>query len=122
MRSTTKRELLEEQIRLVQEWKVSGMTQVDFAAAKGIGLRALEYRIRKIRNLAPEKLADTELETVEFVPVPIECIQTPEGVHIDSGKNGQPVLMIQSGRTCLRATNQIEPYLLKTALEVMLTC
>lgn len=119
---TTKRERLEEQIRLVQEWKVSGMTQVDFAAAKGIGLRALEYRIRKVRDLAPESLSDVQLETIEFVPIPTEHIRTSEAVHIDSSMTDPPVLMIQTGRAFLQATNQIEPYLLKTALEVMLTC
>ena len=40
----------------------------------------------------------------------------------DNPMADQAVLMVQTGGACLQVTNQIDPYLLKTALEVMLTC
>lgn len=118
----TEMKRLKEYIKLVQEWESSGMTQADFAAAKGIKLRTFEYRLQRVRKLAPESLTDVELKTVEFVPIPSGYASPPEPARMDSEMTEQPVLMIQSAGTCLQATNQIDPYLLKTAMEVMLRC
>lgn len=113
------KERLGEAIELALEWKSSGMTQVKFAAEKGIGVRALEYQIKKVRHHAPEVFSKEEVRKVEFAAVPsIRYDQENE----ESFMNDQPVLMIQYSGACLQATNQITPALLKTALEVIRTC
>lgn len=122
MNSETKRHHLEDYIKLVQEWKLSGMTQSEFARTKGLTRDMVKYRVRKVQKYAPEMLTESALTGVEFAPVPQEFVKAPKPMHEELPMTDQPVLMIQSDRACLQATNQIEPYLLKTALEVMLTC
>lgn len=122
MNSETKRHRLEACIQLAQEWKLSGMTQAEFARTKGLTLEAVKYRIRKVRENAPEMLTGSALTGAEFAPIPQKFVNPSNRIYDDIPMTDQPVLMIQSARACLQATNQIEPYLLKTALEVMLTC
>lgn len=122
MNAETRRKRLEADVQLVQEWKLSEMTQVEFAAAKGITVRALEYRIRKVRNEVPEMLSDAALAEVEFIPVPGEYVNACNRMDRENPMSEQPVLMLQTSSASLQATNQINPCLLKTALEVMLTC
>ena len=122
MNSENKRQRLEAYVRLAQEWKLSGMSQAEFARMKGIGVKALSYRIRKAREDAPEMLVRSALATAEFAAVPQEHINISGRVYEEIPMTDQPVLMIQSSGACLQATNGIEPYLLKTALEVILTC
>lgn len=80
------------------------------------------YLLKKVRRNAPEKLAESSLLQTAFAAVPKEHIYTSGRIYEEITPADQPVLMIQTGGACLQATNQIEPYLLKTALEVMLTC
>ena len=121
MNPETRKKRLDAAVRLVQEWKVSGMTQVEFAASKGMSVRALEYRIRKVRDLAPETITDEALAQVTFARIPTEYV-AHESAYGDSTLNDQPVLMVQASVGCLQATNGIEPSLLKMAMEVMLQC
>lgn len=122
MTTKQKKNKFEECIQLAQEWKNSGLTQAAFAKSKGLTLEAVKYRIRKVRESAPEMLAGSALIKAEFAPVPKELVNSHGKAYETLSMTDQPVLMIQSGGACLQATNQIEPYILKTALEVMLTC
>lgn len=122
MNSENKRQRMEACIQLAQEWKLSGMTQAEFAKSKDLGLETVKYRIRKVRENAPDMLIGSALSQAEFAPVPQESMNPSIPSYDDLPMTDQPVLMIQTGGACLQATNQIEPYLLKTALEVMLTC
>lgn len=122
MNTNTKQHRIESYIQLTQEWSASGLTQAEFARRKGISVRALSYRIRKARREAPNRFKDTELCNTEFNPVPKEYMNYSSCVY-DSGEMAdQPALMFQSAVGCLQVTNQIDPYLLKTAMEVMLSC
>lgn len=122
MNSEIKRQRLETCIRLAQEWKSSGMTQAAFAKSKGMSLDTFKGRLKKVRRNALEKLAESSLLQTAFAAVPKEHIYTSGRIYEEITPADQPVLMIQTGGACLQATNQIEPHLLKTALEVMLTC
>lgn len=122
MNTITKQQRLDSYIRLAQEWKLSGMTQVEFALSKGMTVRAFEYRIRRVRDEAPESLDESALRDIEFTPVPKEYLdlQTMNG-RLENTES-QPVMMIQSSAASLQVTNQIAPHLLKAALEVILSC
>ena len=113
---------IEESIRLVQEWKLSGMTQAEFARIKGLTERSVEYQVRKVRQQAPESISESALAQVEFAPVPSEVLNHTHRVYDAGEMTEQPALMFQSGAGCLQVTNQIDPYLLKVAMEVMLSC
>ena len=122
MNSEIKRERLTACIQLAQDWKRSGMTQAEYAESKGLSLETVKYRIRKVREKAPEMLARSVIAETEFVPIPQEIINSPDAVVDEIQMVERPVLMIQSAGVCLQATNQIRPHLLRTALEVMLRC
>lgn len=122
MNSETKKQRLEAYTRLAQEWKLSGMTQAEFARRKDMSLECVKYRIRMVRETAPEMMSESALMETEFAAVPKEHLNVSERTYEDVSLTDQPVLVIQSTGACLQATNQIEPYLLKTALEVMLAC
>ena len=122
MNEIMKKSHLEASIQLVREWKLSGMTQVEFAKIKGMTERQVEYQVRKVRKQAPEYLNEIVEDHIEFTPVPQEHLSCNGRMH-DAGEiSEQPALMFQSGAGCLQATNQIDPYLLKVAMEVMLSC
>lgn len=121
MNSEKRKQRMEACIQLAQEWKLSGMTQAKFASSKGMSLEAVKYRIRKVRECAPDMLFGSALCQTEFASVPQEFVNSSDPT-CDNPMADQPVLMVQTGGACLRVTNQIDPYLLKTALEVMLTC
>ena len=57
--NSLKKACLEERIRLVQEWKNSGLTQTEFARLKGIEIGDFRNQIRYVRRKAPENLNDT---------------------------------------------------------------
>ena len=122
MNSETKKQRLEAYAKLAQEWKLSGMTQTEFARRKGLSIETVKYRIRKVRETAPEMMTGSALVETEFAAIPQEHLGVSGHSYEEIPLTDQPVLMIQTGGACLQATNQIEPYLLKTALEVMLTC
>lgn len=122
MNSERKRQRMEAYIQLAQDWKRSGMTQAEYAKAKGISLEVVKYRIRKVRETDPEKLAISALAEAEFAAVPQELVGSAGRMHEGIPMTDHPVLMIQSDGACLQTTNQIRPQLLKTALEVMLRC
>ena len=122
MNSEIKKQRLEAYVQLAQDWKRSGMTQAEYAREKGMSLETVKYRIRKVRETDPEKLARSVLAEVEFAPIPQEITGSPERMCEGITMTDQPVLMIQTGGVCLQTTNQIRPHLLKTALEVMLRC
>ena len=113
---------IEDCIRLAQEWMLSGMTQAEFARLKGITERSVNYQVGKVREKAPESLNEVALAEVEFSPVPKEYLDPSRRVYDASEMTDQPSLMIQAGAGCLQATNQIDPYLLKVAMEVLLSC
>ena len=110
---------LEAAIELVCEWKRSGLSQARFAAEKGIGVRGLEYQVKKVRCHAPEVLMGEDIDLIEFASVPEMEIEQRD---IEKPLSDQPVLMIQYPTACLQVTNEIRQDLLKTALEVMKTC
>ena len=122
MNEVMRKSHLEASIQLVREWKHSGMTQMEFAKIKGMTERQIEYQVRKVRKLAPEYLDEITTDHVEFAPVPQEHLNCSGRMYDASGIADQPTLMFQSGAGCLQATNQIDPYLLKVAMEVMLSC
>lgn len=122
MNETMRKSHLEASIQLVQEWKRSGLTQMEFAKTKGMTERQIEYQVSKVRKQAPECLDDYSTDQANFVPVPQEHL-SHSGRMYDAGEiTDQPALMFQSGVSCLQVTNQIDPYLLKVAMEVMLSC
>ena len=117
-----KKTTIEESIQLIREWKESGLSRDRFAATKGLTRDQMKYQIKKIRKLSPESLVASPAEKVEFAPVPQEHLDHSNRVY-DAGEiTDQPALMFQSGVSCLQVTNQIDPYLLKVAMEVMLSC
>lgn len=119
--NVTSKSRLEERIRLAQQWKISGLTQVEFARQKGIEIGDLRYKIRYVREKAPESLTDSIPEDSQFVPVPPELLHDPEGsVKPLFGPSAHPVLTIQSGSVSLSASNQVDLTLLRSALEVIL--
>lgn len=122
MNTITKQQRLDNYIRLAQEWKQSGMTQLEFALSKGMTVRAFEYRIRKVRDEAPESLTESALSRLEFAAVPKECLDTQNRIRQLEDAEAQPVMMIQTSTASLQVTNQIPPHILKTALEVILSC
>ena len=113
---------IEEGIMLVQEWKASGLTAEKFAGLKGLTKDQMKYQIRKISKLSPESLVASPAEKIEFTPVPQEHLDHNGRMYGAGEITDQPALMFQSGVGCLQVTNQIEPHLLKVAMEVMLSC
>lgn len=122
MNSETKRQRLEAYAGLAKEWKNSGMTKAEFARRKGLSIETVKYRIRKVHDTAPEMMDESMPVETEFAAIPPEHLNISGRTYEEVPLTDQPVLMIQSAGACLQATNQIEPYLLQTALEVMLTC
>ena len=122
MNEVMRKSHLEASIQLVREWKHSGMTQMEFAKIKGMTERQIEYQVRKVRKQAPEYLDEIVADHIEFAPVPQEHLSCSNQMY-DAWENvDQHALMFKSGSGCLQATNQIDPYLLKVAMEVMLSC
>ena len=117
-----KKNNIEESIHLVQEWKASGLSRDKFAALKGMTRDQMKYRIRRVRELAPESLIVSAADKIEFAPVPQEHLDCSNRMYDFAVITNQPALMFQSGTRCLQATNQIDPHLLKVAMEVMLSC
>ena len=76
MNEVMRKSHLEASIRLVQEWKISGLTQMEFAKVKGMTERQIEYQVRKVRKQAPECLDEHLLNHSEFAPVPKEYVQS----------------------------------------------
>ena len=113
---------LEASIQLVQEWKLSGLTQVAFAKSKGMTDRQMEYQVRKVRQQSPESLCESALAKVDFVAVPQEYLNSSTMMYESTEITDQPVMMIRTGAANLQVSNQVDPYLLKTALEVILSC
>ena len=113
---------LEERVRLVQEWKASGLNQVDFAKIKGMEIGDLRYQIRYVRERVPERLNNFVPEETLFVPVPPELIKDPDRTEKPSAFMKDPVLAIQLNSISICASNQINLSLLKTAIEVVLSC
>ena len=109
-------------ISLAQEWKLSGMSYREFAKTKGISPESLKYHVHKVRRESPESLDEAALATVQFVPVPQKCMDTTNIGCPNAAISGQPVLTIQTATANLQICNQVNPYLLKTALEVILSC
>lgn len=122
MNSNIKQQRLESYIRLAQEWKLSGMTQMDFAMSKGMTLRTLEYRLKRVRNEAPESLSESALKRIEFSPVPREYLDARNTAALSTAAVDHPVMMIHTAVANLQVTNQVAPHILKAALEVMLSC
>ena len=113
---------LEERIRLVQEWKASGLNQVEFAKVKGMEIGDLRYQIRYVRERVPERINNFIPEETLFVPVPPKLINTPDHTETPSALVKDPVLTIQFNSISICASNQITPSLLKTVIEVVLSC
>ena len=113
---------IEDCIQLAHEWMLSGMTQAEFARAKGITERSVKYQVGKVREKAPKRLKEAALAEVEFSPVPQEYMDPTSRVYDASEMTDQPSLMIRAGAGCLQATNQIDLRLLKAAMEVLLSC
>ena len=122
MNTITKQQRLDSYIKLAQEWKLSGMTQSEFALRKGISINAFRYRLKKVRNEVPEKFNEPSLGEIEFVPLPDECLAVQSRIIQSDDSEDQPVMMIQSSSASLQVTNRIAPNLLKAALEVILSC
>lgn len=122
MNNNAKQQRLECYIKLAQEWRLSGMTQVDFAKSKGMTVRTFEYRLKKVREEAPESLNVSTLKGIEFAPVPTECLNAQNIIGQSTSAVDQPVMMIQTAVANLQVTNQIAPHILKTALEVIMSC
>ena len=113
---------LEERMRLVLEWKSSGLTQVEFAELKGIDIKDLRNQIRYVRRNDPQSLSDFASPETQFVSVPPELINPHNPLELTPFSTEVPVLTIQSNSANLYASNQIDLTLLKTALEVILSC
>ena len=122
MNDVMRKSHLEASIQLVREWKLSGMTQMEFAKIKGMTERQMEYQVRKVRKQAPEYLDEIVADHIEFAAVPQEHMNCSYHMYDAGETSDQPALMFQSGAGCLQVTNQIDPYLLKVAMEVMLSC
>ena len=122
MNTNTKQQRMNSYIQLAQEWYASGLTQAEFARQKGLTVRTLSYRICKARNSAPDMFTDTTFNGVELAAVPKEYLDPSSRMYDVGEMTDQPSLMIQAGAGCLQATNQIDPYLLKVAMEVLLSC
>lgn len=122
MKPEIERQRLEVSVRLAKEWKNSGMTQAEFARQKGLTYETVRYHVLKVREIAPERMEESTPAETEFVAVPPAHLNRSGRTSEELPLTDQPVLMIQSAGACLQATNQIEPHLLKTALEVMMTC
>ncbi len=120
MNSTSKRSQLEERIHLAQEWKISGLTQIEFARQKGIEIGDLRYQIRYVREKAPESLNNFIPEENRFISVSPELFHVPDVRIKPISIPENPVLTIQAGSVRLSAGNQINPALLRSALEVIL--
>ena len=93
-----------------------------FAQAKGMTLTKLKYQIRKAREYAPELRKRGASGSIEFAALPQNVEAVPSGELPEDPLTEPPVLMIQTAAACLQANNQIDPLLLKTALEVMISC
>ncbi len=117
-----KKSTIEESISLVQEWKASGLSQYKFAALIGMTRDQLAYQIRKVRELSPDSLDESSEKKIEFAPVPQDSLSCGNQMYDAGEMADQPSLMFQSAAGCLQVTNQIDPYLLKVAMEVMLSC
>ena len=113
---------LKERIQLVQEWKSSGLTQIEFARLKGIEIGDLRNQIRYVRRKAPESLNDFVPERIQFAPVTPDLINVSNSIEQIPFSTEHPVLTIQLNTANLYASNQINPSLLKTAIEVVLSC
>ena len=113
---------LEERIRLVQEWKSSSLTQIDFAKLKGIEIGDLRNQIRYVRKKAPESLSNPAPGEIQFVSVPPELINVSNRMEQIPISTEHPVLTIQLNAANLYASNQIDLSLLKAAIEVVLSC
>ena len=122
MNTDTKKQRMESYLQLAQEWYASGLTQVEFATLKGMTARTLSYRICKARREMPNQFADATLSKADFTAVPQEYLDYGGRMYDAGDLTDQPSLMIQAAAGCLQATNQIDPYLLKTAMEVLLSC
>ena len=122
MNEVMRKSHLEASIRLVQEWKASGLSAKEFAELKGMTIGQMKYQIKKIKKLSRENPGISSVEKIEFAPVPKEQLGHSRRMY-DAGEiTDQPALMFQTGIGCLHVTNQIDPYLLKVAMEVMLSC
>ena len=117
-----KKNTIEESIQIVQEWKASGLARDKFAELKGLTKDQMKYQIRKVRKLSPESLSIAATEKIEFTPVPQEHLHYSNRVYDICEITDQPALMFQSSAGSLQVTNQVDPYLLKIAMEVMLSC
>ncbi len=113
---------LEERIRLAHEWKTSGLNQVEFAKVKGMEIGNLRYQLRYVRERFPERINDFVPAETQFASVPSDIISSSDFMEPVPFSIEHPVLTIQSNSINLCASNQINPSLLKTAIEVVLSC
>ncbi|OLR54941.1 hypothetical protein BHK98_01915 [Hornefia porci] len=109
-------------IRLAQEWRVSGMTRTEFARTKGLSRDVVAYRIQRVQEVAPEMLAVSAVNKPEFAPVPNELVSASERECNEDSVLSRPVLTVRTSGGLLQVSNQVEPQILKAALEVMVTC
>ena len=114
--------ILEERIHLALEWKASGLTQIDFAKLKGMDLSDLRYQLRYVREKFPEVINDSDSVETLFIPIPPELINDPDSTETPSVSTKDPVLTIQFNSISIYASNQINPSLLKTVIDVVLSC
>lgn len=122
MNFLNKEQRLEANLRLAQEWKMSGMTQAMFAQEKNMTLNNLRYRIRYARERAPEQFMDPAPKNPEFVLVSEEYESFSDHKRTQDRTIEKPALQIQVSSISLQVNNQIDPSLLKTTLEVILSC
>lgn len=124
MNTKSQKILLEDRIQLACEWKASGLSQVEFAKLKGISLSDFRYQIRYVRERAPERIDDSVPTGIQFAPVSPELIGRDQSDLMEptSISTEDPVLTVQFNSVNLYVTNQIDPSLLKTALEVIMSC
>ena len=76
--------LNENQIAILEEYRSSGMSVLEFAKSKGTSKHAVYYLIEKERRLKGESFASEVLKANNFVSVPIE---TKEPSIIKSSSN-----------------------------------
>ena len=122
MKSKSIKSSMEERIQLAQEWKASGLNQVEFAKMKGMEIGELRYQLRYVRERTPESISDIIPTETQFATVPPELINLSNHMEPTPASSEHPALTIHSNSVTLCASNQIDPSLLKIAMEVILSC
>jgi hypothetical protein len=59
----------EEQIKIYEAWKASGLTQMEYSRQNGINIKSLSNWIRKFRICSGKENGKQDQEAIKFLPV-----------------------------------------------------